>query len=180
MTFARRAMSSIAGGWLSATLAAVGVALLLPLATFLTGAWLLGWQLVSVQTGSMAPTYAVGSLLVVEDVDPADVEAGTPLVFQDPRERTRLVSHRVIDVIDGAPPTFITKGDANVSPDGLPVGPELVRGRVLWSVTHLGNVLDWLQWPRSLVLIVVPAVLLFLQGRADAPRRAPAVQQAAG
>jgi signal peptidase I len=177
VTFARRATSSIAGGWLSATLAAVGVALLLPLATFLTCAWLLGWQLVSVQTGSMAPAYAVGSLLVVEDIDPAAVQAGTPLVFQDPRDRARLVTHRVMRVIEGPPPAFITKGDANATEDGIPVGADLVRGRVMWSVTHLGNVLDWLQWPRSLVLIVVPAALLLLQGRGDRARRAEASRQ---
>lgn len=180
MSLAHRALASIAGGWLSATLAAIGVALLLPLTTFLVSAWLLGWQLVSVQTGSMAPTYAVGSLLVVEEVDPADVRAGTPLVFQDPGEPARLVTHRVVQVVSGSPPAFITKGDANATRDSLPVAPELVRGRVLWSVTHLGNVLDWLQWPRSLVLIIVPAVLLAVQGRVERRRHTSPAPQAAG
>lgn len=165
MTLALRAGSAIAGGWLSATLAAVGVALLLPLTTFLVSAWLLGWQLVSVQTGSMAPTYPVGSLLVVGDVDPADVEPGAAIVFQDPRDGSRLVTHRVVSVLPGSPPAFVTKGDANAAQDSTPVGPELVRGQVLWSVTVLGGFMDWLQWPRSLVLVIVPAVLLVLQGR---------------
>jgi hypothetical protein len=41
------------------------------------------------------------------------------------------------------------------------VPARLVRGRVLWHVTVLGTVLDWLQWPRSfLLLVVLPAALL--------------------
>jgi signal peptidase len=178
VTLALRAISPIAGGWLSATLAAVGVALLLPLTTFLVGAWLLGWQLQSVQSGSMLPTYPVGSLLVVETVDPADVSAGTPLVFRDSRDTWRLVTHRVIEVraADGTSPVFITKGDANASPDSLPVTAAQVRGRVLWSVTHLGNAMEWVQFPRSLVLIIVPAVLLLFQGRAPRGRGADAAQ----
>lgn len=163
MNVALRASSSIAGGWLSATLAAVGVALLLPLTTFLVSAWLLGWQLQSVQSGSMTPTYAVGSLIVVGSVDPADIQRGTPIVFQDPRDPSRIVTHRVIDILDGTPPAFITKGDANATQDSSPVGPERVRGQVLWSITLLGHVMEWLQWPRSLVLVVLPAVLLFVQ-----------------
>lgn len=167
MNLALRATSSIAGGWLSATLAAVGVAFLLPLTTFLVSAWLLGWQLQSVQSGSMTPTYAVGSLIVVGSVDPANIRPGTPIVFQDPKDAGRIVTHRVIDILDGTPPAFITKGDANATQDSMPVGPERVRGQVLWNVTLLGHVMEWLQWPRSLVLVIVPAVLLFLQGRSS-------------
>jgi hypothetical protein len=56
--------------------------------------------------------------------------------------------------------------------------PRLARGRVLWQVTGLGAVLDWLQWPRSFVLLVlVPAGLLaILEWRS---RRRPAGPRAA-
>jgi signal peptidase I len=46
----------------------------LPFTTFAVASWLLGWQLQPVLSGSMEPTYPVGSLLVVGQVDPADVE----------------------------------------------------------------------------------------------------------
>jgi signal peptidase len=150
-------------GWLAATLGVVVVALLLPLATFLVAVWLLGWQLLSVQSGSMAPTYPVGSLLVTGQVDPADVEPGMAVVFVDPREPTRIVTHRVVGVASGQELTFITRGDANAGPDAAPVPSRLVRARVLWHVTHLGNVMDWLQWPRAFVLLViVPGLLLVI------------------
>jgi signal peptidase len=148
-------------GWRAAALAAVLVALV-PLTAFLVSAWLLGWQLQHVQSGSMTPTYPVGSLLVTAQLDPADVAVGMPIVFEDPREPGRLVTHRVVAVTPGSQLAFTTRGDANATNDPSPVPARLVRGRVLWSVTYLGSVLDWLQWPRSfLLLVVVPALLLW-------------------
>jgi signal peptidase len=147
-------------GWRGATLAAVP-AVLLPLTTFLVAAWLLGWQLQSVQSGSMTPTYPVGSLLVVGQMDAGDAEPGMAIVFEDPREPGRLITHRVVARTPGDALAFITKGDANTTADPAPVPARLVRGRVLWSVSFLGNLMDWLQWPRSFALLVVlPALAL--------------------
>jgi signal peptidase len=147
-------------GWLGATLGVLVVALLLPLTIFLVACWLLGWQLATVQTGSMTPTFAVGSLVVVGPVDPADVEVGMAIAFQDPDDATRLIVHRVVAMAPGAELGFVTRGDANATPDPKPVPARFVRGRALWHVTYLGQVMDSLQWPRSFVLLVVAPVLL--------------------
>jgi signal peptidase len=150
-----------AGRWLSAAATILSIAVLLPLATFLVATWLLGWQLQSVLSGSMAPTYPVGSLLVIAPVDPSDVEPGMPIVFQDPGGRDRLVTHRVVGIAPGETLQFWTQGDANASRDPYPVPARMVRGRVLWHVSYLGNLLLYLQWPWSfLLLVVVPATLL--------------------
>jgi len=159
------ARRSIAGGWLTATLAAVGVAVLLPLATFLTASWLLGWQLQSVLSGSMEPTYPVGSLLVVQAIDPATVRPGSPIVFRDPSDASRIVTHRVVAVAPGEGLAFITKGDANAARDLVPVPAERIFGQPLWSVSHLGTALEWLAWPRSLLLVLIPGALLVLDAR---------------
>jgi signal peptidase I len=148
-------------GWWQAATLAISAALLLPLATFLVAVWLLGWQLQHVESGSMSPTYPVGSLLVTGDIAASDVAVGMPIVFEDPRTPGRLVTHRVVGLAAGSELAFITRGDANATNDPSPVAARLVRGRVLWHVTVLGGVLDWLQWPRSfLVLVVLPAALL--------------------
>lgn len=150
-------------GWLGATLGVLAVAFLMPLAIFLTSAWLLGWQLMSVLTGSMQPTYPVGSLLVIGQIDAADVEPGMAIVFQDPAETGRLVAHRVVGAAAGAGVAFVTQGDANPARDPNPVPARLVHGRVLWSVTHLGTAMEWLQWPRSFIaLVLFPLALLGL------------------
>lgn len=170
-------------GWLGATLGVVVVAVLLPLTVFLVAVWLLGWQLQSVQSGSMSPTFAVGALLVIDQVDPADVEPGMAITFEDPAAEGRLVTHRVVSRAPGPELAFITKGDANATADALPVPARLVRGRVLWSVSQLGTLLDWLQWPRSfLLLVIVPGALLagseWRARRAAAGRGTPIASQA--
>lgn len=148
-------------GWLTAILAAIVIALLLPLATFLVATWLLGWQLQAVLSGSMSPTYPVGSLLVVGQIDASDVRAGMPIVFEDPLEPGRIVTHRVVGPVPDDASAFRTRGDANASVDPAAVPARLVRGKVLWSVAGLGAVLDWLRWPNGFVLLVgVPGAIL--------------------
>ena len=150
-------------GWPTAALAAVVVSLLLPLATFLVATWLLGWQLQAVLSGSMSPTYPVGSLLVVGQIDASDVRAGMPIVFEDPLEPGRIVTHRVVAPVPDDASAFHTRGDANAAMDPAAVPARLVRGKVLWSVSLLGGVLDWLKWPNGFVLLViVPAAALIL------------------
>jgi signal peptidase len=144
-------------------LAAAAVAVLLPLATFLVSAWLLGWQLQTVLSGSMAPTYPVGSLLVVGQIDASDVRPGMAVVFEDPANRGRIVTHRVVERVPADTVQFRTQGDANAAPDPVTVPARLIRGRVLSHVTHLGTLMEWLQWPRSFVLLVVaPATLIVI------------------
>jgi signal peptidase len=142
-------------GWLTAALAAIVISVLLPLATFLVATWLLGWQLQAVLSGSMSPTYPVGSLLVVGQIDASDVRAGMPIVFEDPLEPGRLVTHRVVGPVPDDASAFRTRGDANAAVDPAAVPARLVRGRVLWSVSVLGAAIDWLKWPNGFVLLVV-------------------------
>jgi len=143
-------------------LGAVAVVVLLPLATFLVSVWLHGWQLQAVQSASMEPTYRVGSMLVIESIDASEVRVGMPLVFEDPTTPGRLVVHRVVERAPGDQIAFWTQGDANASRDPAPVPARMVRGQVKWQVTELGHVLNWLQWPRSGLLIAVPLGLLAL------------------
>lgn len=140
-------------------------ATLLPLATFFMSCWLLGWRLQPVLTGSMAPTYDTGSLLVLGPADPALVDIGAPISFAPVDGDGRLVSHRVIERLHTSGGlTFRTQGDANRLPDAQLVPARQVRGRVKWHVTGLGGWLRWLRWPRGFVVLVVPAIVGLLAG----------------
>jgi signal peptidase len=158
-------MVNVWRGRLAAALAVLTLVVMLPLAAFLVSVWLLGWQLQSVQSGSMAPTYPVGSLLVIAPMDASQVEVGMPIVFEDPEIRGRLVTHRVVEQVPDAA-SYFTQGDANASRDPFPVPARNVRGHVLWHVNGLGTVMDFLQWPRSFVLLVVLPLTLMLAGEA--------------
>jgi signal peptidase len=158
-------------GWTVVVVIAISV--LLPVATFLTASWLLGWRLQSVQSRSMEPTYAVGSLLVAQPVGPGEIETGMAVVFTDPAGADRLVAHRVVSVIhreDGL--FFKTRGDANRFDDPFLVPTRLVEGSVRWSVPYLGRILGWLAWPKGLVVLVgIPGLVLVAAEVRDAMRR---------
>jgi signal peptidase len=128
----------------------------------------------------MAPTYPVGSLLVVAPVDAAAVEPGMAITFDDPSDAGRLVTHRVVALAPGDVVAFITRGDANVIDDPFPVPARSVRGRALWHVPALGYAVDALRWPRGfLVLVVAPGVALAI-GELVAWRRRRSVAASPG
>jgi signal peptidase len=163
------------GGWGWAPVAAVTISLLLPAAGFVVWSVLTGHRLEAVRSGSMTPTYSVGSMLVVTTVDPADVRVGMPLSFVVPDEGV-IETHRVIAVThDKNGLSFRTKGDANLTADPDPVPASAVRGRVKWSVPHLGELMLWLRWPRGfLLLVVTPLAALLVFEVVDHRRRRPA------
>ncbi len=141
--------------------AAVGLAIALPLVVVMGTVLLLGWQLQVIESGSMAPAFPKGALAVVEPVDPADVRAGMTLVFQDPSEPGRLVAHRAVHRMPGEAPVWQTKGDANTAADPFPVAAHAIRGRIRWVVPALGGVAMALRGSLSpFVLVGVPLGLL--------------------
>lgn len=142
-------------------LAVLVVAVVLPFTAFVVASWLLGWQLQPVLSASMSPTYQVGSLLVVGQIDVSDVQPGMAIAFDDPGQPGRLVTHRVVRVRSDNGLFFVTRGDANASDDVFPVPARSVRGRVLWHVPVLGYAVDFLQWPRGfIILVVIPGLAL--------------------
>lgn len=125
---------------------------------------LFGWQVVDVLSGSMTPTYPIRSVLAVESVDPADVRAGDVIAFRRQGDANVLVTHRVVSVErrDGEL-TFVTKGDANDTPDREPVRAANVRGRVVFGVPHLGRIVQVIRSPIGFaLLLLVPAAAVIV------------------
>ena len=96
------------------------VAIVVVLALLLVGARFIGLNVYSVLSGSMEPTYHVGSLIYVKDVDTDELKAGDVITYM--LDEDTIVTHRIVDVIpDETDPSIIrfqTKGDANDSVDG--------------------------------------------------------------
>ena len=63
------------------TITSILVAAAVILAILMVGARLVGLQVFTVLSGSMEPTYHVGSLIYVKDVDPFELEAGDVITF---------------------------------------------------------------------------------------------------
>jgi len=138
------------------------VAALLTVAALLVASYVLGWRLLVVESGSMAPTYPVGSLTVVTPADSAELVAGSSIVFVSQNGSGALVSHRVVrrvETADGL--VFETRGDANPAADPLLVPVRDVRGSVAYAIPRAGTVLSFLaQSPVIASLILAPAAWL--------------------
>ena len=96
------------------------VAVVVILALLLVGARLIGLQVFTVLSGSMEPTYHVGSLIYVKSVDYKELKAGDPITYMISQDT--VVTHRIIEVLvdEGDPNTirYFTQGDANAVADG--------------------------------------------------------------
>lgn len=142
-------------------LSVILVTLVVILAVLLVGVRLIGLQPYTVLSGSMEPTYPVGSLIYVKATDPQDVEVGQPITFVL-NEDLVVATHRVIE-IDEENQRFYTKGDANEAADGQPVHFKNLIGVPVFSIPYLGYVASYIQQsPGLYVCIAVGAVLLLV------------------
>jgi signal peptidase len=119
-----------------------------------------------VLSSSMSPTIHAGDVVFVSDVDPENIEERDVITFAPEEgplsERNKVITHRVVDIeqqSDGR--HFVTKGDANDSPDSFPVAAENVVGRVTFQLPLIGHVIAFAGSRLGmLLLIVLPAGLL--------------------
>ncbi len=119
------------------------------LGILLVGVRLVGLEPYTVISGSMEPTYHVGSLIYVKKVDPMTLQEGDPITFY--LNDNTIVTHRIIEVItDEDDPTarsFRTQGNANDTPDGDPVRVHQVIGKPILSIPYLGYLALYIQQP---------------------------------
>ena len=134
------------------------VALVVLIAVFLMGSRIVGFRVFNVISGSMEPTYSVGDLIYVQEVDPATIEVGDPITFVL-NEDLVVATHRVIR-IDAEKLHFYTKGDANDTPDASPVHFNNLVGKPIFAIPYLGYVSDFIQNPPGMYVAIAVAVLL--------------------
>lgn len=146
--------------WFSTLL--VGIVVLLAIA--LVGVRLVGLQPFVVLSGSMRPTYEVGSLIYVKSVDYKELKVGDPITYMISQDT--VVTHRIIEVlVDEEDPNtirYFTQGDANDTPDGSSVHYKNVIGKPVFSIPYLGYVSDYIQNPPGKYIAVAGGALLVL------------------
>ena len=134
------------------------VILVVVFAVFLMGSRLVGLQVFNVISGSMEPTYSVGDLLYVKEVDPDSVKVGDPITFVL-NEDLVVATHRVVEV-DSENRLFTTKGDANETEDATPVHFNNLVGVPVFAIPLLGYVSAYIQSPPGMYIAIAFGVLL--------------------
>lgn len=116
-----------------------------------------GTAFASVTTGSMSPEINAGDFIVVRGQD--DYEEGDVITFFDERSGV-YVTHRIAEKrADGS--GFVTKGDANSSPDPYIVASDDIVGEVVAVARGLGSFVTFVQSPVGTVTVVAVIALIW-------------------
>lgn len=163
------------------TLLVAGVVIL---AFLLVGVRLIGLTPYAVLSGSMEPTYHVGSLIYVRPAEPHQVRVGDPITFVV-NEDLLVATHRVVNIdirttgmqevtndegqtdvqevnLEEFTYYFYTKGDANDVADGSPVYYKNLIGIPVFTIPYLGYLSSWLQSPKGGILGVTFGIVLVM------------------
>ena len=166
------------------------VILIVFLAIALVGVRVVGLTPYTVLSGSMEPTYHVGSLIYVKEVEPSEVEVGDPITFVV-TEDLLVATHRVVEIdvqtsrqqtivdengeamvdaegnpiyeetpLDEPAYYFTTKGDANDAVDGSQVYYKNLLGEPVFTIPYLGYLSSWIQTKRGTLISVSVGALL--------------------
>jgi len=124
-----------------------------------------GYKLYTVQSGSMAPAIPTGSLVISKP--DGDYKVGDVITFKAEKERfvknpKLTTTHRIYEVKEKDQEiSFVTKGDANESPDVESVDKSLVLGRSIFSIPLLGYPVSFAKTKEGLIiLVVIPATII--------------------
>lgn len=157
------------------------IALLLLVVAF-AGVRLAGLTPYAVLSGSMEPKYPVGSLIYVQDVDPATIQPGDSVTF---RKGDVVATHEAYEVDEQAQ-EIRTQGIANVNSDGSvmhdaePVSFSSVIGVPVACVPLLGYVNAFVTSPTGTFVVIagaVVAIALSVYGSREKRKPAPAAQK---
>lgn len=125
---------------------------------------ILGYQIKTVLSGSMEPTFETGSIIAVEPIEettklqPKDVITFTT-------EDNNIVTHRIVEVIENGEHTmYQTKGDNNKELDTQPVLSANVMAKYTgFTIPYLGYFIDFAKSSKgSAMLLIIPGVLLLI------------------
>ena len=127
-----------------------------------------GHPVMTIISGSMTPTIAVGDIVVDAPVTAAqasDLHVGQIISFRAAPGSAEFITHRIVAVrvTDGAV-SYITKGDANNTADATPRPASDVIGLYDFSIPRGGYVLVAMHTPRVLIMLLASALLWIVAG----------------
>jgi len=126
----------------------------------------------AVASGSMLPTLNIGDLIIVQKVDPAQINAdkftGDVLVFRDPRNPSELIVHRAVKIEKKDNHFLITTLGDNMYGEKDQFSPwnsSLLIGKVVARVPYIGNLPLFFHSERNmyvfiLIILIILAVLM--------------------
>ena len=145
-------------------LSTLAVILALVLVLLLVAPRVFGMHVFTVLSGSMEPSYPVGSLIYVKSVDPFQLKEGDVITFL--LDEDTVATHRIVDIVpddeEDSVIRFRTKGDANDAEDGSLVHCRNVVGTPIFTIPKLGFFADYIQHPPGMYIAISAAAIALL------------------
>ncbi len=111
-----------------------------------------GFSWAVVLTGSMEPEISGNDMVIAKAQE--EYAVGDIIMFESGNS---LITHRIVEETGNG---FITKGDANNTPDSAPVTEESIVGKIVCTVPEVGMVLGYLKTPLGMTALVLIGFLL--------------------
>jgi signal peptidase len=111
---------------------------------------------------SMRPAIRTGDLLIVHAAPATSVRPGDIVSFPDPVLGGKLVTHRVVSTHrSGRRIDFLTRGDANPTPESWSAARSGSIGKLAIRVPDVGRGMAWMADPRTrTILLTLTALVL--------------------
>lgn len=139
------------------------IAMLAVLAAILIIPRIFGYETLAVLSGSMEPEIPVGSIVFVKEAAQEEIKVGDIITYR--LSGNTLVTHRVAQ-IDAQTGDYITRGDANETPDSNPVSYDSIVGVANLHLPLLGYLSIYMKTPLGLAvacgIIIIIILLVFL------------------
>ena len=143
------------------TISTLIVVFVVSIAFLLVGIKLFGVQIYTVLSGSMEPTYKVGSVIYVVDVEIDELKEQDPITYRIGNDT--IATHRIIDIKEeNGKKTFQTKGDANDKPDERLVEENEIIGKPIFTIPLLGYLANFMQTKYGMLTTIGIAISLII------------------
>lgn len=118
------------------------------------------YKLLTIQSGSMEPAIKQGSIVIVKPAK--EYQQGEMITFIDIDNPKYSLTHRIFEVRnDNGRITYVTKGDANETPDFGEVLPPQIFGKVFLTIPFVGYPISFAKTlPGLLILVIIPAAII--------------------
>lgn len=108
-----------------------------------------GYNPLVVLSGSMKPTYNVGSIIYYKESNAIKIDDVIVFTCKD----NSFVTHRVIDIVDEK---YVTKGDANESADAERVMQQSIKGKAVnIEIPYIGYYIHYINTNFWVIVVVV-------------------------
>jgi signal peptidase I len=123
------------------------------------------YKMMVVLSGSMSPNFNAGDAIIISSEKRSLYSKGDVITFKDPSNQGKIITHRIIAVQKaGNEPSYLTKGDANASPDSRSVPSTNIIGQQKWHIPYYGRIIEFAKTKLGIVLLVFLPGLIFIAG----------------